>query len=285
MSTDVAFATCRELPEPDWDAQPLAKAVQQRGLTSAEAAWDDPGVAWGDFRLVVLRSTWNYYLHHEDFLRWVEATASVATMHNPPAVVCWNTHKRYLIELAEKGIAVVPTEYVPTGANASLAELLARRDWQRAVVKPAVSAASHMTFAMTAASSSDQTQFNALCSERDMLVQPFVASVTGYGERSVVVIDGEISHAVRKSPRFGGEDESVKGPLDISQAEADLALSALEAISPPHEGPLLYARVDMAPDESGAPMLMELELTEPSLFFDKGPGSAAKFASAIAARL
>ena len=72
-------------------------------------------------------------------------------------------------------------------------------------------------------------------------------------------------------------------PREPSNAEREVAQRALAAI--PFESPLLYARVDLIHDESGAPRLLELELTEPSVFLGHAPGSAERFARAILARV
>lgn len=70
------------------------------------------------------------------------------------------------------------------------------------------------------------------------------------------------THAIRKSPRFEGASERVSDAVPIEEGERDLAGRALGVL---HES-LLYARVDVVLDLTGAPVVMELELIEPSLF-------------------
>jgi hypothetical protein len=108
-----------------------------------------------------------------------------------------------------------------------------------------------------------------------------MASVDDYGERSLVWIDGELSHAIRKSPRFTGDAETVTGPFPIAPEEREVALAALAPIA----DQILYGRVDLARDPSGQPMVMELELVEPSLFFAKHPPAADRFVLALLRRL
>ena len=67
---------------------------------------------------------------------------------------------------------------------------------------------------------------------------------------------------------------------DLKAAEREVAEAALAAVA--HDGPLLYARVDLVPGPDGAPVVMELELTEPSLFLSTSPGAADRFAQAVA---
>jgi hypothetical protein len=276
---DVALASCTTLPEPDPDEAPLREALRDRGLTVATWAWDDPAIDWSGARLVLLRATWNYYVDRDAFLRWAASTAEVSALHNPLDVVAWNTHKRYLLDLARSGVAVVPTEVVERGGDADrLAAICADRAWTEIVTKPAVAAASFGAHRMSS-DALDMGVFAALLAERDMLVQPYVESVMTHGERSIVVIDGEVTHSVRKAPRFGDDAESVTGPHPIADDDAALVEAAIAAI--PTDVSLLYARVDVVRDVGGAPMVAELELTEPSLFFPYGPEALTRMADAI----
>ena len=151
------------------------------------------------------------------------------------------------------------------------------------MVKPAVSAASFRTLRVGAGNREDgEAHLQALLVERDVLVQSYLPSVEDHGERALVFIDGELTHAVRKSPRFEGDDEAVSlDAVPISTAEADLARLALAAV----DGPLLYARVDVAPGPEGRPVVMELELVEPSLFLRQSAAALERFVAAIRGRV
>ncbi len=284
---DVAVATCTQLPEPDPDAPYYLAALERAGVSAQVLAWDDPQAPFDAARLVVIRSTWNYIHHLPQYLAWADRMG--ARLHNPPAIVRWNVHKRYLVEAAEAGLAVVPTLLVERGSGAPLDALLGARDWTDVVVKPAVSAGSFETRRLSrgAVSAEDAAWLARLCGARDVLVQPFVRSVDGYGERSIITLDGQQSHAIRKSPRFHDGAESVSAAQPIADderalAEAALAFAARRTGAP---APLLYGRVDLARDEAGAPMIMELELLEPSLFFRQHPPAADAWAAGIARRL
>jgi hypothetical protein len=149
------------------------------------------------------------------------------------------------------------------------------------VVKPAVSAGSRLTLRAGAATARGEAHLRALVAREDALVQPYLPAVEGHGERSLIFIDGELMHAVRKGPRFVGEAESITGPFGVSDDEAGLARAALAAAP----SPVLYARVDLAPGPDGRPILMELELIEPSLFFDSGPRALERLVAAVGRRL
>src|SRR5262245_33169938 len=139
------IATCRPLPEPDADEEPLLQALARRGVHARMAAWRDGNEDWDARVPTVVRSTWDYLHHLDEFLAWVERAAAAAPFWNPPAIVRANVHKFYLRELEAAGHAIVPTAFLERGTPTSLAEVLRARGWQDVVVKPAVSAASFGT--------------------------------------------------------------------------------------------------------------------------------------------
>ncbi len=278
---DVALASCHVLPEPDPDQAPIEAAIAATGLSVATWAWDDPSVDWSRARCVVLRATWNYPWMLGQFTEWLDRVSKQAKLLNPAGLVRWNMHKRYLLDLADAGVPTTPTAVLPRGAGTSLESLLAARGWSDVVVKPAVSAGSFRTLRVRPGElEAGEAHLLALLEERDVLVQPYLKSVEGHGERALVWIDGQVTHAIRKTVRWQGEDESVSdGAMPISEAEhalADLAIAAAR-----EHGEPLYARIDMAPGDDGAPILMELELIEPSLFFPQGPAGLARYAAAL----
>jgi hypothetical protein len=288
---DVALASCLVLPEPDPDAAPLAAALAAAGIEARVLGWDDAGADFGSARLTILRSTWNYPLAPDAFAAWIERTARVSELWNPAAALLWNLHKRYLLALADAGVTTVPTRLVRRGDATPLAEALrALGAGDDAVVKPAISAASFRTLRVRGASelargpselARGEAHLRALVADGDALVQPYLGSVEDRGERALVWIDGELTHAVRKAPRFSGDAESVSAAVPIAADEAELARRALAAAP----GPLLYARVDVARDDRDRPVVMELELMEPSLFFDQCPAALERYVRAVARRL
>ncbi|MGE3171445.1 MAG: RimK family alpha-L-glutamate ligase [Planctomycetota bacterium] len=279
-----ALITCRALPEPDFDEAPLLAALAAAGVRAVPVAWDDPTARLGDFDTAVLRSCWNYHEDPAAFARWIDATAAATRLLNPPAALRWNLHKGYLLELERRLVRIVPTalvraDGVAPGA-ASFAATMAARGWDDAVVKPAISAGSARTRRFARAETAAAQAFLQDNLRRgDMLVQQFQPTVGTHGERSLVWIDGAFTHSIRKEPRFAGQDEAVTPaaiePADLAFAERVLAAAPLD---------LAYARVDLMHDADGAPMLSELELLEPSLFFPQCPPAAARFAAMVARR-
>jgi hypothetical protein len=154
------------------------------------------------------------------------------------------------------------------------------------VVKPAVSAASFGTRRFGPQDWADGEAFLAASvGERDMLVQPYVPSVEDYGERALMWVDGGWTHAVRKTPRFGGDAESVSGAVPMAADEQALAERARTVAAALTGSPLLYARADIVRDGEGQPMVAELELIEPSLYLQQGPEALDRLVAGIETRL
>jgi hypothetical protein len=285
VTIDVALASCVTLPEPDADLAPLVGALRAAGITTEVLAWDDPEADFASACMTVIRSTWNYAERPADFLAWVDRVAARSTLWNQRETVRWNAHKSYLLDLEARGIPVVPTHLVRRGEATTLAELRRDRGWSDLVVKPAVSGGSRATIRVSAMTGDGlergERHLRALAEREDVLVQPYQSSVEGHGERAIVWIDGEATHAVRKTPRFLGDPESVSAAVRIEADEADLARRAVAAAP----GPLLYARIDVARGEGGLPRVMELELIEPSLFFARAPAALERYVAAVAKQL
>jgi hypothetical protein len=283
-SADIALVVdadhCDEARNSEFRA--LKPALAAHGLSAALVAWDDPAVDWSAFRLCVIRATWDYHLRLPEFLAWGERVAAQTALWNPLDLVRWNTHKRYLRDLERQGVAIVPTVWAPRGSSLDLAELLAEHGWARAVVKPAVSASAYATRLVTSDTITEgQAHLNALLVERDMMIQPFLASVTTTGERSLVYFDGALSHTFLRSPALGKSNTADSGLIPNDVEEAAFAGRVMQTVS----GEALYARVDIARDDAGDLRLMELELVEPWLGLELKPEAPARFAAAIARRL
>ncbi|MCK6446511.1 MAG: hypothetical protein L6Q99_08985 [Planctomycetes bacterium] len=288
------IATCRPLPKFDTDEEPLLRELGARGIDAQMGAWHDERIGWEEPGATVIRSTWNYVHHLGAYLDWAARASTAGPFWNPLPIVRWNTHKRYLLELAARGVATAPTVLFERGANVDLAAELESRGWSEFVLKPAVGAGSFGTkrFAMAELESA-RAHLAEFLPRRDMLLQPYLSSVDGYGERALVWINGQFTHSIRKTPRWSGQKENVSTALAIEPDELALGEAALAPIASLVAGaqlvagtsPLLYARVDIARDAANRPVLMELELVEPSLFLAQHPPALARFADALAHRL
>jgi glutathione synthase/RimK-type ligase-like ATP-grasp enzyme len=276
----VALANCAVLPEPDPDAAPLLAALRASGVDAIALAWDDENAKFADCDLTLLRATWNYPEQPERFMAWVSAVSTQTSLWNRAEIVRWNLHKSYLLTLAAAGLPVIPTELVPMGSNSTLRELCDKRGFSTSVVKPAIGAGSFGTRKFTDPAAGE-AHLSRLLESTDVLVQPYLPSVTGRGERSLIWIDGEVTHAVRKSARFAGESEHIEPVADITHNERAVAERAVAAVG----GEVFYARVDLLAGDDGEPLLMELELIEPSLYFAHSQQALARFVQGTIERL
>lgn len=285
---DVVLVSCASLiGKPDPDDVILRDLLVARGKRVAIVSWDDASFDWSSASLALLRSTWDYFHRHEEFLAWADRAAKVTKFHNPPDVVRWNTHKGYLVELAQKGLPVVETALVKKGSRTDLDQLLVDRKWKKVVLKPAVSAGSHRTMLGDPGNLPEaRAHLAAIVADGDALVQPYMTAVEGYGERSMIFIDGELTHAIRKRPAFGAKgtgvaEAFVPGTPLLENADVDPAVPAEDEAETAQNildgaglTKTLYARVDLIRQLDGMPVLMELELVEPSLFLWHGGDKA-----------
>lgn len=232
------------------------------------AAWDDPEVDWSCFDLVALRSTWDYPSKVDRFREWIERTGQMTKLWNPPGVVLWNLDKHYLNDLTAKGVPVVPTLYTDDLEDVR---------WKRFVIKPTISCGSYLTRSFAASRRKEAAEFlTVLRKAHEPMIQPYLRSVDREGERSLIWIAKEFTHAIRKSPRFADDDESVSDALTPTLEELEVAARAIWAAP----GPLLYARVDLMRGDDGKLLVSELELIEPSLFFVQHPPALERFVTA-----
>ncbi|MCA9305558.1 MAG: hypothetical protein KDA16_03445 [Phycisphaerales bacterium] len=289
----IAIITCETLPEPDPDEPILLDALRAAGMEAHMLAWDAPPNSPkhgnpSDYDLCVIRSSWNYYHDPDAFLAWIDSCASRSTLLNPAPVVKWNIHKHYLRDLQRADLPIVPTEFVNRGESVSFIDIMRARNWTDAVIKPCVSAASFNTRRFSLDQSNAAQRFlDQLTYSADAMLQPYMRSVDTAGERSIMWIanhgNGGVTHAIRKNPRFAGQDESVSGSLPVTDTERALFDRTLAAL-PFSASDLLYARLDLMPDDTGAQRISELELIEPSLFLLQEPRALSALVDAIAAR-
>lgn len=291
----IAIATCRDLPEWEVDDHPFHAALLDRGVGFERPAWDDPCVNWADFDAVLIRTTWDYMERVDEFVAWAERVAGTTRLFNPLPVVQWNTRKTYLRELEAAGVRIAPTEWLDKDQPVDVPDLLQRRGWTRAFIKPVVGATARETLRFasdaTGLEAANQHLRRTLARE-SMMMQPYLEAVETEGELSALFFDGRLSHGVRKVPvdgdyrvqdDFGAHDE----PHRFTDAEVELATGIVRTARAHLEldEPLLYARVDFLRDPDGTLLLNELELVEPSLFFRHDPDSPARLAQALLRRL
>jgi len=290
MKLHVALVTARPARGLDEDESPLYLALQTAGCTVEIAEWDDPKIDWASFDIALLRSAWDYAERVTEFLAWVEKASKLTHVLNPLAVVRWNTDKHYLAQLSKAGIATVPSMFIEPGEDAggAVGKFLESYAQAELVVKPAIGAGSRDTqrHRRTEVAAAVAHARRLLDANRSVLLQPYLERVDRDGETALMFFDGRFSHAIRKGPLlppagaattalFAAETITPRVPGADESRLAERILAAIPTGVP------LYARIDLIRDDSGAPCLLELELTEPSLFFPHAAGSAEKFTAVV----
>lgn len=281
----VAIVTCARLPSLAPDEKQLLGALDEYGISATAAVWNDPSVDWDSFSATVLRCCWDYQDHYAEFREWLER---VPRLYNSAAIVKWNLDKSYLRQLSDAGVATVPTTWLAPDSTESLP---AEGEW---VFKPSVGCGSRdagrfdlgMPDEKRAAA---QHVARLHANGRTVMAQPYLVDVDRNGERGLIYINGRYSHTIRKSAMLAGPQNQDAGLSraehirvgEPTTAERELAAAAIDTALEVDTQPLLYARVDLVSGPDG-PMVLEMELTEPSLFYSWGAGAANRMAAAIA---
>ena len=281
----LAWVSARGARGLDVEEPAALAALAAAGVDVEVVDWDDPGADWSSYDRAVLRSTWDYTERLPEFLAWLDAAGAATDLRNPAPLVRWNLDKHYLADLAAAGVPVVPTAFAEPG---SAPELPAGE----VVVKPAVGAGSRDAASYGADQHDAARAHVAALHARgaSVLVQPLLASVAAEGEWPVVLFDGRCSHAANRRvplPRGAAAegvvlDEGTAGhvpdPAQVAVAQAAVAVVAGRFGVP------TYARVDLVRGDDGEPLVLELELAEPSLFLPEGgAGALERFVAALTA--
>jgi len=294
MRPRIALATYEGAPDLAPDDQLLLASLVAAGADAEPAVWSSGEVIWETYDAVIIRSCWDYHRRAGEFRAWLDRLdASRIPTWNTPELVFWNSNKRYLLDLAARGVATISTVIVPQGCGADVAAIVEAEGWARFVIKPAISASGFETYALAAPLDAASEQVvERVAALGDVLVQPFAEEVSrdgeGGGELSFTFIDGALSHATikRAAPGEFRVQTEHGGRVDAcapSEELAALAAQAARVLTTLDEMPL-YARVDGVARGS-AFLLMELELIEPNLFLAYGDGAADRFARAILGRI
>jgi hypothetical protein len=294
----IGYATYTEDPnDPDKDLDWVfvEKAALSRGIEISANDWRQP-CDWGQFDAVVVRSTWDYSNHLEAFLRWATEVSAQTILLNDLKTITANTNKTYLEQLAHAGVVTIPTIYSPPAGEINPDQLTRISAWLSKsgalAIKPTVDAGARLAGLARDLPTSLKLITRIHKVSKTAMIQPYLTAVDSEGEHAVVVIGGEISHGVKKRPALteGGHGDGL-ALVEIDdtlrsfcQVVANGAVkSGLTADWPD----LLYARIDAVPNPASPHkwQLMELELTEPALFFDKYPPAAEVFVDALIKRV
>ncbi len=261
----------------------LNEPLKQLGWETHTVSWRDESIEWDRFEVVIIRSPWDYQQHPDEFmavLRKIEA--SNARLENNVQLVEWNLNKSYLIELESNAIEIVPTMWKKTWQPNEIDCYFDYYNTQQIIIKPVISANADNTYWLKKGSfhqhlSAMEKSFSSI----DHMVQPFMPAITDEGEFSLFYFAGEYSHCILKTP--GKDDFRVQeehgSSLKLVKPEENLLAHANKVQQQLKPEPL-YSRVDLVRTDSGF-ALMEVELIEPSLYFNMDPASPLRFALAF----
>ena len=201
-------------------------------------------------------------------------------MYNSLDAVKWNINKRYLLELEKENISIIPTRLYDSFDFDIVNQLFSFFNENKLIIKPCVSANADDTFIL------EQNKLGSLkpvlentFSQKDFLVQPFIKNIRIEGEYSLIYFGNRLSHVLLKTPKNGDfrVQEEHGGILKaINKPESSLiefGNKVMETI--PYQ--CLFSRVDVVRGSNNY-LLMEVELIEPSLYFNMDLNSPQMFA-------
>lgn len=270
-----------------YEDQLVLEACLEAGLKVSRKAWDDKHMDWSTTTAVLFRSTWDYFDRFNEFSEWLAKVSLETTLINSSHLIHWNIDKHYLLELSKKGIRIPETAFLKKGSKESLTDLHKSLGWPKSVLKPCISGAGRHTYLIDDTSvGTYESIFKNLISQEDMMLQPFQDHIVDQGEISMMLFNGEFTHAILKKAKdgdfrvqddFGGSIHN----YTPNSLEINFAKQALKACP---ELPL-YARIDIFYDNEDQLALGELELIEPELWFRNAPDAAKVLAKHLKHRL
>lgn len=293
MKYDVAILTDSRYENPsktDWyidqvllEDKLVQKALEAKGLRVIRKDWACKNFDWTNVRYALFRTTWDYFDRYDDFFAWFKQTQKTLTFINSPEIIYWNLDKHYLRDLNRKGVNIPKTVFIEKGETISLEQLFVNQGWNRSILKPAIGGAARETYLIESSNShSHETKFQDLISSEAMLFQEFQKNIQERGEMSLMMIDGNYTHAVLKKAKSGDfrVQDDFGGSVDVYTPTAEEISFAKKAIASCPEKPV-YARVDIFYDNHENLALGELELIEPELWFRNCPKAAEQLAEVI----
>ncbi|WP_456457995.1 ATP-grasp domain-containing protein [Reichenbachiella sp.] len=267
----------------------LFDAFENKGLKTFKTNWDNPDFDWTSTKCAMIRTTWDIYDDgkFEQFQAWLERVKDQTQLINDYDTIQWNVDKHYLKDLEARGIKIPPTIFIPQGDNRSLEEIVEASGWTNPILKPAISGGGRHTYKLTDEKLKEVSgTFSELIQNESMLLQEFQHNVVDRGELTLMVFDGQYSHAVLKKAKAGDfrvQDDfgGTVHPYEPSTEEIAFAERVVSVCDPIP----LQARVDFIWDNEGHLCVSELELIEPELWFRNKKGSAEACVEGVVKRL
>ena len=291
--TDITLLTCQAYYKPDKitpyiqnildEEQLLKAALEKQDLSVDITYWDNSSYSWNETRCILFRTVWDYFKRLEKFLLWLEEIKGQTKLVNSYDLIKWNIDKHYLKDLQGEGIQIVPTFFAEKNCVQSLDDISTMNNWSDLVIKPAISASAFKTYKILNSDINNKEKlFQELLHQRDMLVQPYINTIEEFGEASLMVFNGNYSHAVLKKAKLGDfrvQDDFGGTVNSYDPTKEEIAFA--EKVFQSCKSMPLYGRIDIVWDENRKFYLSELEIIEPELWIRKYPKSAERIAEAV----
>ncbi|MFC4721667.1 RimK family alpha-L-glutamate ligase [Geojedonia litorea] len=265
----------------------VKEALDKLGLKTLRLAWDNPNFDWSSTKAILFRTTWDYFDRFEEFSNWLSKVTKVTRAFNSENLIRWNIDKHYLQDLKANGVTIAETYFIEQKDPRSLEDLHNHLGWKETVLKPCISGAARHTYKLNAQSIADyEDVYKKLIEHEAMMLQPFQYSIVSKGEISMMVFNGQFTHAVLKKAKAGDfrvQDDFGGSVFDYVPTNDEIQFSE-QAVKACPELPI-YARVDIFTDNNGKIALSELELIEPELWFRNHVEAANVLAKALKEQL
>mgnify|MGYP002713203569 CR=1 FL=1 len=270
----------------------VLEALQEQGLKVIRKSWDDVNFDWSSTKLAMFRTTWDYFDRYEEFSKWFQSVSQQTRFINSKKLIDWNIDKHYLKDLSDAGVTIPKTFFVEKGSQTTLEKVFSEAidhfgfKEDIFVLKPCVSGAARHTYKIKKMNIADyEAVFQKLISEEAMMLQEFQGNIVSEGEISMMLFNGEFTHAVLKIAKPGDfrvQDDFGGSVHEYTPSKEQISF-AQKVVNAAPELPV-YARVDLFKDNDGNWALAELEIFEPELWFRRNPEAANTLAKAIKTR-
>jgi glutathione synthase/RimK-type ligase-like ATP-grasp enzyme len=261
----------------------VIKGLEKLNLRTIKKDWNDSNFNWSSTQSAIFRSTWDYFDQFSNFRNWLDLVKDQCYLINPYGQINWNLDKHYLLDLQKQDLPIVESIFVSKKTKLNLETISKNKNWKEIVIKPTISGAARHTYLLKKDEIKNfQDKWLSLTNDEDFMVQEFQKNILNSGEIAVVLFGGEYSHSVLKKAKkgdfrvqddFGGSVERINPSLEIIEL-AEKTVKSLKTTP-------LYARVDIIFDNDNNPVISELELIEPELWFRFKKESAYKLAALV----
>lgn len=256
------IATCKAYKEGNEALKKLKAKLENLHYQCELKAWQEIRVRHlAQNTLILPLAVWDYSLEYANFLHFLnELERAKISILNPSEILKMNADKSYLKILEEANLPIIDSIIFKQNEDFNFSQI----PFQKAVIKPLVGQSGYkVRFLEQKMPTKEEFPHGAL-------IQPFIESVEELGEFCFIFFGGKFNYAIhrqtqkdwRANSNYGVKIAPLKNP---GKAHIDLALKALKALKSSN---LLYARVDLLPQKNGKALINEVELIEPSLYFD-----------------